>query len=301
MNRKNLLSRLTLQLLRLLPKEGQFTSQVSAVNFFRSDHPEILQNCFYKPLLALVVQGYKHSIVAGRQADYSAGQMRTVALDLPGTYQITEASPARPFLSISVELDRHLISNLLRTNPSLGNRESITEKSLHAVTVTTASEEILDAFSRLVRLEETPERVATLAPLLLQEIHYLALLSEQGPSLCHFCANEPQTPAIVHSIQWLKEHFAESLSVDCLAERAGMSSSSFFKHFKDTTSLSPVQFQKRLRLQEAERLMFVEGKNVETAAFCVGYKSSSQFSREYKRLFGKSPHQDISGKRRNTY
>ena len=297
MDREALLSELRQLILTVMPEEGYCGGKAPKVAFSRFDTPQPTRRCFYQPLIALVVQGRKRSIVGNTVADYGNGQSSAVALDLPGIYHITDAAKETPFLSVSLRLDRQVIAELLAASPTLSCPAPETSAEPPSVVVADASEELLEAFIRLVKLEETPERISIFAPMITKEIHYLLLSGPQGACLRHFCANQPQTPRIVRALDWMRTHFSEPLNIPELAERAGMAPSTFHKHFKDLTSLSPIQFQKRLRLHEAERLMFSEGKTVDSAAFAVGYESPSQFSREYKRLFGSAPRQDIKKKK----
>lgn len=297
-HREKLLEQLRETLLSLMPKAEHRDSRIASVTMSRANTPQPCSQCIYQPVLVLVVQGTKQSVIGGTTANYRTGQTTVVALDMPGVYEITEATEAAPFLSIAVQLDRKILTELLTTIPELAApKESSGKTGVKAVMTADATEEMLEAFLKLISLEKTPERIPVFAPLLLKELHYLALTSNQGVCLRSFFSGESHAPRIARSVAWLRNHYREPLTIESLALRAAMSASSFHKHFKELTTLSPVQFQKRLRLQEAARLMLSEGKNVEAAAFAVGYKSSSQFSREYKRVFGVAPHGDISRKR----
>ena len=290
MSRESLLKELKQRLMAVKPAEGYTVGQVPTAAYTRANSPQAARQCFYRPLIALVLQGRKRSVIGGVATDYGAGQCATVALDLPGVYHITEASEEAPFLSVSLQLDRQILTELLATGtvPLI----SETEKP-NTVMTAEASDDLLDAFLRLVKLEETPVRIPVLAPMLLREIHFLLLTGPQADCLRHFCTNQPQTPQIVQALIHLKNHYAESLNITKLADIAGMAPSTFHKHFKALTSLSPIQFQKRLRLHEAQRRMLTDGCTVETAAYTVGYESPSQFSHDYKRLFGSAPGTDI--------
>ncbi len=293
--RERLLAELKSELLKLMPNAEHRESSIPSVSFTRANAPQKCNVCLYQPVLVLVLQGMKQALIGGRAIHYSAGQTMIVALDLPGVYEISQASEEAPFLAIAVQLDRKILTELLTASPELS--ENISSQAVSPVMASDASGEVLEAFLRLIRLEETPNRIAVFAPLILKELHFLALNSYQGECLRHFCSGNTPAPQIANSVEWLRTHFSSTFSVSKLAQHVGMSASAFHKHFKELTTLSPLQFQKRLRLQEAERLMLVEGKNVDYAAYAVGYKSSSQFSREYKRTFGVAPHRDISRKK----
>lgn len=293
--REALLDDLKSELLKLMPLSEHRESSIPSVSFTRANAPQQCNACLYQPMLVLVLQGMKQAHIGATTIQYKAGQTMIVALDMPGVYEIRDASEKRPFLAIAIELDRRILTELLTASPELAH--NITSPNVSPVMADDASEEVLDAFLRLIRLEETPSRIGVFAPLILKELHFLALNSLQGECLRHFCSGNTPAPRIANSVEWLRTHFSSTVSVNELAQHVGMSASAFHKHFKEFTTLSPLQFQKRLRLQEAERLMLIEGKNVDYAAYAVGYKSSSQFSREYKRTFGSAPHRDISRKR----
>jgi len=280
------------EILSLLPQEGRLEGVVRSMALTRFDCEQGKHQCFYRPMFALVVQGSKKSLIGAITANYGPGETNVVSLDLPGVYQIADATPEKPFLSVSVLLDRAIISDLLLHSPNLES-ELNRENNPNSVIVSEASEELLDAVIRLVKLARRPERHGVLLPMLLREIHYLLLCGPQREALAHFCSNYTYNDQIVKAIDWLREHFREPVSIDALAKIACMAPSTFHKHFKDVTSLSAMQFQKRLRLHEAQRLLLAEGLRVESVAANVGYESTSQFSREYKRLFGASPRQDV--------
>ncbi len=293
--KEQLLDDLKSELLKLMPNSEHRESSIPSVSFTRANAPQQCNACLYQPILVLVLQGMKQAHIGSTTIEYKAGQTMIVALDMPGVYEIREASEKRPFLAIAVQFNRQILTELLTQSPELS--ENLSSKEVSPVMAADASEEILEVFLRLIRLEATPNRIHIFAPLILKELHFLALNSLQGECLRHFCSGNTPAPRIATSIEWLRTHFSSPFSVNELAQHVGMSASAFHKHFKEFTTLSPLQFQKRLRLQEAERLMLVEGKNVDYAAFAVGYKSSSQFSREYKRTFGSAPHRDISKKK----
>ncbi len=289
------IAELKTELLNLLPAPEHRISSIPSVSYTRANAPQKCNACLYQPMFVLVLQGMKQAQIGGTTIQYHAGQTMIVALDMPGVYEIREASDESPFLAVAIELDRRILTELLTASPELAS--NLSTQNVSPVMADDASEEVLEAFLRLIRLEETPSRISVFAPLILKELHFLALNSLQGECLRHFCSGNTPAPRIAKSVEWLRAHFSSPFSVTQLAQHIGMSASAFHKHFKELTTLSPLQFQKRLRLQEAERLMLIEGKNVDYAAYAVGYKSSSQFSREYKRTFGCAPHQDISKKK----
>jgi AraC-like DNA-binding protein len=244
----------------------------------------------YVPSLCVVAQGSKEVLLADETYRYDPAQCLLVSVDLPVSARVVEASPARPCLMLRVTLDTAAVGEFLADGltdppggpPGLG------------LAVTPMEPSLVDAVGRLVALLDTPNDVAPLAPLVLREITYRVLTGPQGARLRQMAAAGGPAHRIARAIRWLKDHFTDPLSVETLAKSVRMSPSAFHLHFKGVTALSPLQYQKRLRLQEARRLMLAEGMDAAGAAYRVGYESPSQFSREYRRLFGAPPRQDVS-------
>ncbi len=280
-------------LLKWLPAQSRLETAINGMALSRYDEETSDAKCFYYPIVALVVQGFKRSIIGNMEANYGKLHCMVVGVDMPGVFHITQASPQDPFLSLSVKLDRHIITQLLTEMPSIVTQQ---EKTENPVVISEVSEELLDAFVRLVDLLDTPSRIPILAPMILREIHFHLLTGKQGNCLRLFCASGTQASRVARAISWLRENYVAPLHIEQLAQQVNMAPSTFHRHFRQVTSLSPLQFQKRLRLYEAERLMLVEGKDAGTAALMVGYESGSQFNREYKRQFGAPPRRDVTQK-----
>jgi AraC-like DNA-binding protein len=281
------------RLLRRLPEPGQFPTVIPGLRLSRRDTAGQKENCFYRPMLTLVVQGSKRSLIGGAGASeyyYREGSCAVIAVDMPSMIHITEASPEKPFLSLSIALDRRLIRELETELPAM----LLAGGKSKPVAVAEVTPELLDAFLRLVELLDRHEQIPVLAPMIVREIHYHLLCGSQGESLRLFCAVGNPDSRIAQAVSWLRENYREPLRITELALQVGMAGSTFNRHFRRVTGLSPLQFQKRLRLYEAQRLMLAEGKSTETAAFDVGYESPAQFNREYKRQFGKPPYRDIN-------
>ncbi len=281
-------------LLKRLPGPSRLDGLIPGLALTRYDEATAAVQCFYSPMVALVVQGFKRSMIGGHEANYGALHCVTVGIDMPGVFHITDASPEAPFLSVSVRLDRLVISQLVTEDPSLaaapaGEASPVVEGE--------AGEDLLQALLRLVALLDTPSRIPVLAPMIVREIHYYLLCGRQGQCLRLCSTKGTQENRIAQAISWLRENYTSPLRMEDLARRACMAPSTFNRHFKEVTGFSPLQFQKRLRLYEAERLMLLEGRDAGTAALMVGYESASQFNREYRRQFGAPPRRDIAQKR----
>ena len=248
-----------------------------------------LENCIYKPLVAVVVQGSKRSVIGSEEYRYGENHCLVIGVDIPSANHVIVASPEQPFLAVTLDLDKYLITQLAaEIQPILGNG------SYKGMAVAEVDPDVLDAFLRLVELLDKPEQIAVLAPMIIREIHYRLLIGPQGERLRLINTLGTQSNQIAKSITWLRDNYKAPLHVDELARKVNMATSTFHRHFRDVTTLSPLQYQKRLRLYEAQRLMLVENEDAAIAALAVGYESPTQFNREYKRQFGEPPHRHVS-------
>lgn len=282
------------KLLKWLPLPSRTATAIDGLMLTRYDEDIPATCCFYQPLVALVVQGFKRSMIGNEEHNYGEYHSMVVGVDMPGVFHISRASPEHPFLSLSVKLDRYIIAQLLSEMPAAAPVEN---REPHAVVVSEVSGEFLGACIRLIDLLDTPDRIPVFAPMILREIHFHLLSGMQGDCLRLFSTSGTQANHIARAITWLREHYIQPFQVDELARQVNMAPSTFHRHFRQVTSFSPLQFQKRLRLYEAERLMLQEGKDATTAALAVGYESVPQFNREYKRQFGAPPRRDVTQKR----
>ena len=270
---------------------GFGTSPIPGLMTVRAFAPSGLQHAIAKPIVCLVVQGSKNVTMGATSVDFSAGESLLITADVPIVSQITQASLAAPYLSLVLELDQALIAEL-------GVQMGAAPGETHApVRVDTTDAEVADAALRLLRLLDRPAAVPVLHAQLVRELHYWLLAGRHGAALRRL--GWPNGPAqrVARAVALLRKDFARTLPVERLAEVAGMSPSSFHQHFRAVTSLSPLQFQKQLRLIEARRLMLAEGASASSAAFAVGYESVPQFTREYGRLFGTTPVRDAKAAR----
>ncbi len=248
-----------------------------------------------KPSFWLVAQGRKCLTVGDEELHYGVGDCLLVALDVPATSRVTQASPSEPHLCVGMTINAARLAELMARLPA--EAAAPATGGLRGVAVNAASPELLDAALRLLQLLDRPGDAAAMAPLIEQEILYRLLTGPHGARLLHIATADGQGHRITRAAAWLREHFAQPLRIETLAEQVGMSGSSLHHHFKAVTNMTPMQYQKQLRLNEARRLMLAEGLDVGAAGFNVGYQSPSQFSREYRRFFGLSPARDIEGLR----
>ncbi|MGG5575302.1 AraC family transcriptional regulator N-terminal domain-containing protein [Vibrio diazotrophicus] len=244
--------------------------------------------------ICLIAQGKKQVLLGGDSFIYDANHFLISSVNLPITANIMEASKEKPYLGLILELDLQEISQLIVDSDYSGTQNKEAQKG---IAVGTLSQPLLDAFVRLLSLMDEPESIKVLAPVIKREIFYRLLMSEQGSRLNQIVTDGSHSHQISKAIEWLKNNFVKPLSVGELAAYSGMSKSAFYTHFRSMTSMTPLQFQKKLRLSEARRLMLTENLDAMATTFKVGYESPSQFSREYSRLFGSPPSKDIKALR----
>ena len=271
---------------------GREETAIDGLAISRRDEIDQIENCFYTPTVGIVLQGYKSSMIGNEEYKYGELECLVAGVDMPSIFHLTDASPEKPFLAISLELDRYLITQLAAEIPPLPRHHK--EHSYRGVVVAKVDYGVLDAFLRLLTLQDNPEQIPVLAPLIKKEIYYRLLLGAHGNCLRTINTLGTQSNQIAQAITWLRDNYKEPLLVEELAQRVNMAPSTFHRHFRQVTTLSPLQFQKRLRLYEAQRLMLADDKDANNAALDVGYESVSQFNREYKRLFGEPPFRDVN-------
>jgi AraC-like DNA-binding protein len=274
---------------RHTPSDGMHSTAIDALEFGRSSTVSTALCRVNEPMLAIVVQGKKAALLGDETHRYDAGQYLVISVDLPLSGFVTEASPEQPYLGFRLNLDPHQLGELIAQTPA--ERK---ETSVRGLFISNADASLLDCALRLTRLLDTPQDIPVLAPIVMREIYYRLLTGEQGEAVRQIATSGSNMQRIAQVIQYMKTDFTQPLRIEALADRAKMSPSSFHAHFKAVTTMSPLQYQKQLRLLEARRLMLTEQANAATAADRVGYESPSQFSREYARMFGAPPIQDIA-------
>jgi AraC-like DNA-binding protein len=255
----------------------------------RSSRPSQSLNTVYQPAFCFIAQGRKRALLGEEVFRYDPGHYLLFTVDLPLIFQIEKATPDEPYLGLRLDLDPSLVASVL-VEADIKIKKG--DASTKAMDVHSIDANLLDAIVRLVRLADEPESSKVLAPLIVKEIIYRLLAGGQGARLGHLL-QAGDTQRISRAIGHLREHFDEPLKIDDFARQLGMSVSGFHHHFKSVTAMSPLQFQKQIRLQEARRLMLGEDLDAASAGFRVGYEDPSYFSRDYKKLFGSPPQRDI--------
>lgn len=288
------LARLVAAIERHAPADGVCGTAVPGLIIARLSKPSAPSALVVDPSLCIVAQGAKEVFLAGEAYRYDPAHSLLVSIDLPISARVAEATPARPCLAVRLSLDPSVVGDLLADCPDAAPGGP----PARGLDVRPVEPQLLDAVGRLVTLLDAPRDIAVLSPLVLREVTYRVLTGPQGARLRQIAAAGAPAQRIARAVRWLRDHFAEPLSVESLARQARMSLSGFHQHFKAVTGLSPLQYQKQLRLQEARRLMLGGGLDAAEAAFRVGYESPSQFSREYHRMFGAPPRRDATALRR---
>ena len=286
---EQLRSRLTRTVLRHAPEDGIEESTLSGLHLGRANTPTQCTSAIYEPCLCVIVQGSKTIWLGDREIVYGPLSYLVSSVHLPVLGQVNVASPGEPFLSIRLDVDSQEVADLVfELGEAVSDEDQCPEINcgLCMAPIDTA---MLDATTRLVELLDKPADTPIMAPLIRREILYRALIGEMGARMRKFAAADSQSHRVSKVIALLKDRYTQPLRVRDLADQVNMSESSLFHSFKQVTRMSPLQFQKKLRLHEARRLMLSEGLEAATASYRVGYESPSQFSREYSRMFGAPP------------
>lgn len=277
--------------------ETYATTALPGLTFHRWPHPTAPASYILSPNICLIGQGAKRVCLGDKSYQYDAQHFLLSALDLPVIAQITEASNEQPYLGLTLNVDLKILSQLM-VDASLPAPKNLATPT--GLSVSPLNDHLANAVVRLLDLLDHPEDIPVLAPLIQKEICYRLLMGDQGPRLRQMVTAGSQSQDISRAINWLRQHFDQPVQINDLADLVSMSRSTFHEHFRALTTMTPLQFQKRLRLNEARRLMLMEDQDAANAAFNVGYESPSQFNREYKRMFGAPPLRDINQLRQLT-
>ena len=277
-------------ILRNIPGVGNYPTSINGVRIVRRNNPTEFMRCFYNPTCILVLQGLKHMLYGNENLVYTKGQYVISCTDIPVSSRVVEASDDKPFVVFILELDSNIISNLIL--------ETKLPKSIDtnpkALGIADTDNELLDAFYRLALLIEKPEsEQQIMSPIIIKEIYYRLLTGPLGSQLRLINTKGTRSNQIAQAISLIKERYSEKLNMDEVALSVNMAPSSFYRNFKKVTQVSPLQYQKQLKLYEAQRLMLSGNYDAATAGYEVGYESPTQFSREYKKMFGNPPKTDV--------
>ena len=273
-------------------KEDRLVTAIPSLTLFRRTEPTEPSSAMYEPSICLITQGAKRILLGDYTFVYGERHYLITSVDLPTVVQIIKASREQPCLGLMLKLDQREITQLIVDSNLPLPRPQQSGRGMATGEVTLP---LLNAFQRLIDLLDEPEDIPILAPVIQREIFYRLLVGDQGTRLRQMALSGSQSQQIARAIDWLKSNFTRPMHIDDLAVQVNMSISTFHHHFRSLTAMSPLQYQKWLRLTEARRLMLIENQDAATASFQVGYESPSQFSREYSRLFGVSPLRDIMG------
>jgi AraC-like DNA-binding protein len=280
---------LTELIVRNVTTDGTHETSIAGLRFVRASQISEPVYSVYEPSLCVVAQGEKLVLLGNESYKYDSASYLTASVHLPITGQIVKATPEKPYLCVYLQLEMSQIFDVVQSS----NLESPSSSPGRGLEISRINDSLLEVVLRLIRLLENPQDIPVLAESIKREIIYRVLQNDQNDSLKHFALVGSQAHRIAKVIGVLNQEFAQPLKVADLAKEARMSSSSFYHHFKEVTGMSPIQYQKQLRLQEARRLLLTENLEAAEAAFQVGYESPSHFSREYSRRFGQSPMKDI--------
>ena len=276
---------------RFTTDDGFHATAIPGLSLMRFSWPTEPTHGFIQPTLCIVAQGRKRTIAGDRVMAYDAANFLGVSADTPIIGQILEASPEEPYLCFKLDLDPAAITELLIDVGGIGGGAAEADAS---VSVSPLTPELVDTAARLVRLLASPDDIRVLAPMVKRELFYRVLQTEQATRLQQIALAESRLQQVNRAIGWIKANYRDSFAIEAVAAEARMSPSSLHVHFKAVTAMSPLQYQKQLRLQEARRLMLAEAMDAASAGHRVGYDSPSQFSREYARTFGAPPLRDVA-------
>lgn len=274
-----------------LVQNEDFQTEISGFSLHRRVNKQSI-HCIYDLGLGVILQGEKQVLIGNEIFSYGCGQTMLTTIDLPAVSRVTQASYATPFLGMMLKLDIGLITEIA------GNIENIhIASNIPSFSIETMDIGLIEALDRLVDLVEDPSLIPQIAPLIQHEIIVRLLLGKHGDYLRNLIKISLNEKNIFNVISWLRNNFLNDVSIEEIADQANMTSATFRKHFREITRMTPLQYQKQLRLQEARKLMLMQPTEVRRVAESVGYESQSQFTREYVRLFGITPQNDLKESR----
>jgi len=291
------LQRLALLIRRHAPNGGTYRTAVPNLSLMHATHLSEPLESVYQPSICVVAQGAKTATLAGETYRYDPSTYLVTSVELPIMGRIVKASPDIPYLSLKLSFDSAIILDIME---KMNRPAPVETEAGRGITVNQTSPALLEVIVRLMQLLDAPEDIPVLAPLIIREVLYRMLQGEQGALLYRFVISGYHSYNIAQAIRFINQQYDRPLVISHLAKSVNMSISAFHKHFKRVTAMSPLQYQKTVRLQEARRLMLTESLLVSDVAFRVGYESPSQFSREYARMYGRPPMRDVQELRGST-
>ncbi|MBB3392309.1 AraC-like DNA-binding protein [Rhizobium sp. BK275] len=268
---------------------------IPGIVMVKGEIPEHKLGAVYEPMVNMILDGSKTLTIAGRDYYYDPASYFVISVDIPATGMVRQTGPDRPYIGVSLSLNPARVAALLLDIPL----QSYVAGQSGGYSVCRMTPELLNAWLRMLQLMERPQDIPALAPAYEREILYRVLQGPQGWMLRDIAAPDSALSQVRLAIRWVREHYTEAIEVEKLAILASMSVSAFHRHFKAVTAMSPIQYQKRIRLLQARQLLIAQSGNASSVAYAVGYESASQFTREYARLFGQPPARDVSSIREN--
>ncbi|UYY57085.1 AraC family transcriptional regulator [Sphingomonas sp. S2-65] len=273
---------------RHVPSTGMLSTSINRLSLFRADEPTVPLPAVYEASLCLIAQGTKRVSLGEQSLVYDAAHYLLVSVDLPLLGHVIQADREAPYLCCKIDIDQAALTDLIVAE---GGRAP--KADFPALAIYRSDDDLIDAACRLMRLLDQPASIPALAPLIEREILYRLLMGPHGPALRYMAVADSRLNQVSRAIATIRTGFNRPLRIEQVANAAGMSPSSLHQHFKAVTRMTPLEYQKQLRLQEARRLMLSAGTTASNAGFAVGYESPSQFNREYARLFGAPPRRNI--------
>lgn len=274
--------------------DGVYSTAIEGLVFMRVTDRTLPHPLIYRPQLCLIVQGAKRLTVGDAQFDYGQGQALIVSVELPGVGYVTQASREEPFMALVLEFDLGILREVL---DQLDTPPKLAADSVPGVFIDTLADPVMDCVARLVRMLDSPGAPPILYTSIMRELSFWLLTGPNGGRIARLALPSGHAERIAGAISMIRQDLARPVRVEELAGAARMSASTFHRHFKMLTSMTPLQYQKHLRLLEARRLLVADAANISNAAYQVGYESASQFSREYARMFGAPPKRDMTARR----
>ena len=274
------------KILKLLPQQGNYDTKIDNFLIGRRDSDNKVERCFYKPMITFILQGNKNCIISNKTYTCKEGQFMIVGVDLPSGTFLTNVSKNKPLLAVSLVIDWDIIAEL-------SSKIKIEKQHFcDCLPISNITDDLYNAFLRLVNVVEEGKQNDIITKLIIQEIYYMILISPIGYKLIDLNTSGTNNNKISKAILMIKNNFNKKLNIEDIAKSVNMTTTTFYRNFKNITGFSPLQYQKHLRLHEAKNLMLVNKNNATSTSYKVGYESISQFNREYKRMFGNTPYKD---------